>query len=226
MFGFQFLFKCQDRHFPEYLLASALWSIVLERAKELEENGWSKKLKDMCVMRRGQCTKRARCVIVFCRLKQTGLKKLYAKVFEGKQSENHICSSLKWEPLVQAATNRSSTDRELDIAMKVAACVVCVATFCILAHAKFQGFNGRIQDADGRMRTPDQRGVVHDVMDNLRALFTFKSSSSIESDMNSLVADGSIDSPPVYDHVVEVMPLQPGSLFIYNNFTHALGIDA
>jgi hypothetical protein len=45
MFGFQFLFKCQDLHSPHYLLASALFSRFLVRAKELEEAGFS---KDLC----------------------------------------------------------------------------------------------------------------------------------------------------------------------------------
>jgi hypothetical protein len=46
MFGFRFLFKCQDQHSPHYLLASALFSRFLERAKELEAAGFS---KDLCV---------------------------------------------------------------------------------------------------------------------------------------------------------------------------------
>jgi hypothetical protein len=39
MFGFQFLFKSKDVHFPQYLLASALWSKFLERAMEFEAIG-------------------------------------------------------------------------------------------------------------------------------------------------------------------------------------------
>jgi hypothetical protein len=47
MFGFQFLFKCQDQHLPEYLFASALWSLFLERINELEVSGWNKDLRDL-----------------------------------------------------------------------------------------------------------------------------------------------------------------------------------
>jgi hypothetical protein len=46
MFGFQFLFKSQDQHLPEYLFASALWSMFLERISELEVFG-NKDLRDL-----------------------------------------------------------------------------------------------------------------------------------------------------------------------------------
>jgi hypothetical protein len=35
MFGFQWLFKSKDQPLPDYLLASALWSVFLERANRL-----------------------------------------------------------------------------------------------------------------------------------------------------------------------------------------------
>jgi hypothetical protein len=175
----------------------------------------------------GSCTKHACHVIIFCRFNETQLKKLYANVFEGKQSENRISSLLKWECLVQAATNRSSTDRELDISMKVAACVLRAATCLVLAHGASQGFKGKIQNVEGSMvRTQDQRGVVHEVLDNLRALFNFKSSSPIENDTNSTAAGGSADSPPVHDHFSQVMPLQPSLLFKYRNQHRCPGINA
>jgi hypothetical protein len=40
MFGFQWLFKSKDQHLPDYLLASALWSAFLERAKRLPPSIW------------------------------------------------------------------------------------------------------------------------------------------------------------------------------------------
>lgn len=52
MFGFQFLFKCQDQHSPQYLLASALFSRFLDRSKELESVGFS---KELCAIRSFKC---------------------------------------------------------------------------------------------------------------------------------------------------------------------------
>jgi hypothetical protein len=79
------------------------------------------------------------CVKPFCRYKNPNFKKVYANFFQSTKSGNHISSLLKWERHVRSAVSRSSTESELDDAMKVVSCCVLFASRFVMETAGFQG---------------------------------------------------------------------------------------
>jgi len=136
----------------------------------------------------------------FYSFKKAEVKKLKAQCAQffghvSKKSGSDFCCLLNWGALVQRAAAMSSTDGELDDAMKVPTCSNCMLCCSFSCDSAFQGVK-----ADARK--PYQRGVVDNVLQDLRALLNFRSSS--EDEMKSRIAGLSSATISVDDEVVMV----------------------